>query len=716
MSRHQLGFLVAVALLLNAGLSSLSLACGPWPPDARFWFRFRAGPERKDFLAGDLGVLAPELASIYWFVAYRHLSGAGLDADSQKAVGDYWEPATEAETAEVERRGTHFKPGGWDGWVQSVKSIELPRNGRTSHIYFGNCKADAFATAARTLRDRSEHFGPDSELIAQWKQAQSQVFENCSGSAARIPAALPAEAPPLARADREYQIGAAHFYATDVESAEASFRAIAQNVASPWSRLARYLLARVYIRRALLLEEEPEAWLARAQSHLEGLLDDPEMESLHAASERLLHFVRARTAPIERGRELVDVLGAATLEGPLRQSLIDYFHLMPMLAQWDSDRMSVWIQTARPPSASALETALTEWRQTNGLPWLVLALMKVGPEHPAVEALLGAARRVEPASPAYLTLTHQRARLLAAMDRPDSARALVDAVLDARPGMSRADRNRFYALRETLARDPSEFVRFAQKVPVEVGFADGGRAGLIGYPNDRLSAFRDGRALFEHRTVHVLNRDFTPRHLLELVRDAELTAFLKRQVALAAWTRAVLLRDAATAAELAAMLSGLAPGLRGGLAFHAAAGSSEERAFATSVTMLRLPGLSPLVAPTVGRVAPLGKRDGRNNWWCGYSPGSDGEAIAAPAFLASDPGSATDAMRAPPEEIEAAPLLLGRRVLDWAASHPDDERLAEALHLAVQATRYGCHYGPGGRIDYGDVSRAAFRRCSPEIC
>jgi hypothetical protein len=44
-------------------------------------------------------------------------------------------------------------------------------------------------------------------------------------------------------------------------------------------------------------------------------------------------------------------------------------------------------------------------------------------------------------------------------------------------------------------------------------------------------------------------------------------------------------------------------------------------------------------------------------------------------------------------------------VLAWAKAHPDDPRLAEALHRVVRATRSGCTTEGSG-----DVSREAFTR------
>ena len=40
--------------------------------------------------------------------------------------------------------------------------------------------------------------------------------------------------------------------------------------------------------------------------------------------------------------------------------------------------------------------------------------------------------------------------------------------------------------------------------------------------------------------------------------------------------------------------------------------------------------------------------------------------------------------------LGAAPNYFARLVIDWVQKHQDDQRVPEALALAVRATRYGC--------------------------
>lgn len=68
-----------------------------------------------------------------------------------------------------------------------------------------------------------------TEWSFKWVSAQDQVFSNCGGKAHVIPASLNSGDAQL-RADRAYQIAAAHFYCQNFDEASAEFDAIAKSV------------------------------------------------------------------------------------------------------------------------------------------------------------------------------------------------------------------------------------------------------------------------------------------------------------------------------------------------------------------------------------------------------------------------------------------------------------------------------------------------------
>jgi hypothetical protein len=47
--------------------------------------------------------------------------------------------------------------------------------------------------------------------------------------------------------------------------------------------------------------------------------------------------------------------------------------------------------------------------------------------------------------------------------------------------------------------------------------------------------------------------------------------------------------------------------------------------------------------------------------------------------------------------VTAAPNYIAQQVIAWATKNPADERVPEALHLAVNTTRYGCTDTQTGR-------------------
>ncbi len=165
--------------------------------------------------------------------------------------------------------------------------------------------------------------------------------------------------------------------------------------------------------------------------------------------------------------------------------------------------------------------------------------------------------------------------------------------------------------------------------------------------------------------------------------------------------------------------------------------------------MLRLPGMRTFVTAGLGREPSFaGAKPGvpqfaqldafRDNWWCaipsearmqaaGYTPAvlTDywtssqmnrrempsplrlvyaGDAIGSPAFLSADQKREAQQQWSRLEQAPTAPNYLGNEAIAYARKHPGDPRTAEALHLVVRATRYGCTDEATGRY-----SRQAFQ-------
>jgi hypothetical protein len=104
--------------------------------------------------------------------------------------------------------------------------------------------------------------------------------------------------------------------------------------------------------------------------------------------------------------------------------------------------------------------------------------------------------------------------------------------------------------------------------------------------------------------------------------------------------------------------------------------------------MLKYPGMRPYVDPGVSRMTPLGEIDDfRDNWWCAPTQNA---APPIPDFLSEADKAAAAREVEKLAALGTAPNYLAAQAVAYATRKPDDPRAAEALHLAVRSTRYGC--------------------------
>ncbi|MFI5395577.1 MAG: hypothetical protein ACHQ9S_08590 [Candidatus Binatia bacterium] len=669
-------------------------ACGPFPVEARFWLTQVPNEPLERYLDGHLGILDPALGRAYKYVAYRHLSGVGLGASSQAAVARYWEPQ---EATTPYSRGAISKwedarrqvPGvGYPSMIFPYRDVTRVVGGYTHYSSYVNCLDDSFLNASNALTERIGLFGANSAEVREWLAAQDQVFSNCQHGES-IPEPLPKDRPLPARADREYQIAAAHFYAGHFEQAEQWFRHIAPDRKSPWSTLSAYLVARAIVRQGTLAEPVNRERLSAADTYLRELLADSSRESVHPAAQRLLDYVRVELDPAARQHELAALLSAPSLNSGVHQTLSDYLWLLNRhkgLPE-SNDELADWL---------AGRGTLDRWSVTHSLLWLSAAMMNA-PE--AGNEILQAAAQVATDSPGYLTVSYHRARLLAASGRVTEARGALERLLQEQAQtLSLGDRNRILSLRASLATNLEDFLAFAQQVPVEVGIDDD-RPHLYTHGYEEFV----GKPLFSDATTRVVDLYFTPGLALQVLRRNDLPLNLKRRLALTALVRALLTADDAVAADLSPLARTLAPELGSDLQRVGAAPPGPARQFATALMLLRFPGLQPTFGTPVGRVTALDQIDSlRDNWWC-LTASSDLNQIPAPGLLTAEQRAAAEAMQTKLKEIDAAPIYFGRIVLEWARTHPHDPRLPEALHRVVKATRFGCVN------DDGVTSKSAFQ-------
>lgn len=704
-------FVVVSAVLVLLVMPGAIYSCGPWFDEATFAFADAPQPSQEEFAAGKLGIVLPTLRRSYLIVAYRYLNGLKLDAEQQQdAIADWNRKMVP---------GPNDRPiTAIDEWLKARSQVEgAPRiapydpyaSVSNSHQFFLNCPEEAFRAASATLAARTRKYGEQSAALRAWATAQDQVFSNCDRKARAVPAVLDS-ADPLLRADRNYQIAAAQFYAGDFDGALAAFDAIAKDPASPWASYGSYLAARALVRKATLHTPEEDKFdaptLQEAQRRLEQVASDPHA-AMHDAAARLLEFVLFRTEPEKRVAELEQVMVKPDPGTNFEQHLWDYVLLVSHGEQ--ADDLSDWPRTfyaeppyaqpagAKPHEAQSAAHAVAKWREERSFPWLIAALQLARPNDKDAEELLNAASQVPATSPGYLTVRYYALRVMANGKQQDAARKELDALIS-QPALPVGSRNLLNDERQKLATSLADFLEHASEVPSYVGIdLDLVEEGYPPYQSEQVKASK-GKPFFNSYAAQVLSRRLPLAQLAESARSKAMPAHLQREVARSTWTRAVLLDDMAVADQLQPLLAQLDHPLWAMMDTFRSAKTNEDKRFAAILVMLHNPGLSPSVRAGLPRSATLGEVDHyRDNWWCDdlgaglTSTGTDKDSeFPFPPF-----SSAEDKARLR-KEIEKiaptgpAPNYLASRVLAFAEHHPDDTRVPEALHLAVRSTRWGC--------------------------
>jgi tetratricopeptide (TPR) repeat protein len=721
--RRSLLAVFLAAVLLNC---PTAFACGPFTLEAVFVHTVHPTFPLERFAGGRIGVVQPSYARSYLFVTYRYLSGLSFSTAEQRALVGLWKNRLEF--------SPDLNPEDWSkGWLAARQkvpgvperdAIDVYRSREKPNEYetFVNCNKDSFETAIVTLNERITKYGADNSAIKFWIEGQDQVFANCSGGR-NIPSPAPSNADALMRADRTYQIAAANFYSSNFEEARKDFEAISVDTTSPWQRVAPYLIARTLIRKASLgPSEQKQESLRHAESQLAKILADNKLAHLHAAATRLNNLVRLRLHPDQRLHELAQTLLAKNQNANLKQDLWDYTVLLDGYLEVDEtkprdalkgDDLSDWIATFQSPNLAALDHSLARWQATRADTWLIAALSKVDSKHPRAGELIAQALNVKTNAAAYASARFHAVRLLMESGKNDEARTLVEQLLKTnRAPFDESSLNLLTSKRLLLAINLNDFLAHAPRIPVALSWNDDGREIPAG--DDEVSAEMKAvkdKARFDYDGGNALNRQFPLARLKEAATSTALPAPLRRDVAQAAWLRAAMLGDTKTADELVPVLSALVPELSSLLNAYLTATTPSAKKFSAIYAWLKFPGLEPIVDIGIGRQTPLSQQDTyRDNWWCGaaFQPTQgENEEEGPTSFTARNtqpllfvsPVEKTTAARewATLNAAGAAPNYISSEVIQWATKTPNDPRVPEALHLAVNTTRFGCTDKETGR-------------------
>jgi hypothetical protein len=697
-------------------------SCGPFLPTAAFTFWRAPEDAAGRFARGQLGILQPSFPRFYLIVAYRYLTGVGLNAEERKALFGQ-QPAVASSSpppnAVEEWRKARARVAG-NGAALNLNTFKTI-SGTEYFLVYLNCNDDAFSSAAKTLDERIRQLGLQSSEVKEWVTAQDQVFANCSGGSS-IPAPLDGNARPLARADRAYQIAAANFYAGELVNAERLFRAIADDRDSPWSRVASYLVARSLLREATLSVKGVGAdrnKLVEAETQLQSILKDPARSAMHPAARKLLEYIQVRLAPGARMHDLATAIVRKDSQATIEQDVTDYRYLYDSYERGDfggsvarptGDDLTAWISAFQTPDAIA---AATRWREKQTLPWLLAALSRASGDQAGVSDLIAAGEKVGRDSPGYATAAFHTVRLLIEAKQTGEARNLLDKLLAADAGsLPESSLNLFRAERTKIAANWDEFLKFAARVPAGTfaGFRRYGNGDIDGEDASVPEGVKPHQPAFDVDGAKIVNEQTPLDLLLDAAQRDVLPRPMRREVATSVWVRSILFGDENTAKAVTPLLQDLEPELKQPLQAYAEAKDPESRKFAAVFLMLHYPGLRPYAQTGFGRITPTGKLDEfSDNWWCAFraSQGTPDyyrlastmpeqlqqlypDGASKGQFLSPDQQARGQAEWKRLTELPPAPEYLARQAIEWIKNNPNDPRAPETLHLAVRSVRYGC--------------------------
>ncbi len=663
----------------------------------------------KDFAAGKLGIVRPALSKENQIIAFRHMEGWGLDEEAQAAV---------LTTPEVDSGGPGPEPDLWLKARTVIVGGEPPKIDPFTQLKDYNSyvriPAGAFIHAAAKLEELTKSHGSKSPEVLEWIKGQDQVFASTTASPA-VPAVV--KGPEWLRAEREYQIAAALFYAEKFDEARKAFQAISLDKGSPWQSWGTYLQARCWVREATLRPLYSTAPVGgagdfrrpylQAQALLEIALKSKLLpEDVRDAAENYRDLVRHVTEPALLRDEALVQLSTPKVGGGFRAAMtrlisaekaaekaaektvekaaekdkaISKVHGEPINSRAES--MRAWLDAFAGDALQANGASfLKEAKESHSM--LVAALAKLPKGHPDEKALMALAQKVPATSPAYptirwqliwlelgsLPLATQKARLEAALKRKDlPAWAL----------------NRLRIGRRSLAGSLEEWIPFAASIVVAT---DTENELEISKPDEKSGEFPQ---FFSGNEGNAINANLTLDQLLTVAKNPSLPKSVAAEVARCAWMRAFVLDRLDKAAAFTPLLEDR---LKARAQSILGIQDPVDRRFEAVRLMLENPGLRFDVGTdytTRTNIYDVKEFDSlRDNWWCGSrddakTPGT-GPGLS---FLKPSDLQQATADHAALDKIPAAQIYFGNAVMAFAEAHPDDPRLPEALHKVIAATR-----------------------------
>lgn len=701
--------IIMVSMLLSD--THILFACGPFEEEVIFTFYNHPDYPLEQFAKGKLGILQSGYQRKYLVFAYRYLNNIKMSNKEMKMIASLLAPppdiyAFEYESEEQKAINEWIAERAKISGAPSQPAINTNYSNLADDNYysFENCYSDAFRNATKTLKDRVRRYGKWQNLIVDWVKTQDQVFSGCSGTA-QIPMPSPSWAPPIVRADREYQIAAAYFYNRNYDESRKRFEDITKNNNSPWKSLAHLLVARSLIRKGTTPDKPDKAVLSKAEEKLKQILSDPNLAEVHTSAGRMVMLIESIINPVKRLHNSSKAL-QKTITETTRQELIDFTFLLERYESYSvpedsennfkldlppntrQDEMIDWILTFQMQGKEWLEHSLKRWKETSSLHWLVAAIDKVEANNPRAKELIKAAAKLKTDSPAYHHANYHLLRLMIDRGQRNTARKKLDAILSSKIFIPISSRNQFLYLRSKLARNLHEFFKYSQRKIIAVRYFD----------DDAIK----GKAGFDTDSIETINESLPLQLLVNAVSNKRIQKNLRRQIAIAAFTRSTLLGKNQTTKSLAPKLISLVPEMKKQLQAVRSAPNPSKLKQAALFAILKYPGMRPHVDIGWERPEPHKKiNDYRNNWWCDFEefvafsddrvyPPEKKTVVDIAAWLSKNQRRILAHEKRILKSQLYGPNELCKRTIKWAKQNPKDPRIPEALHLAVKSVRFGC--------------------------
>jgi hypothetical protein len=722
MSRKKAAIACAILALALPGNS-----CGPFFGEAVFVNR-AVPSDLASFLNGHLGVVQAGLRPRYLALAYRILSGPPLTDQEKSSILDIHNAIQNGDqNASADLESLNNAASKWSN--ERAKVIHATGDAPLSTASravpgqqwqdYDNCLQDAFANAANTLAARARDHAADKAELADWVGGQDAVFSNCGGSG-QMPS--PVSKPQWLAYDRAYQIAAAHFYRSEWDSARGQFAQIAADPGSPHRSLAAFMVGRCLLRQATLSlpDKNDDSLMHQAAAQFSKVMQAG--GSYAGPAEELLNFVDLRIDPSAAAARLGDRISHP--DPRIAQHLTDLAYVAgyKWLDHQEVARKSDLIDWALniqgfvidPKKTSRPDHAKDRWHQTGNVAWLVAALISA----PTPDAELDhAAESVPATSPAWVTVAYARLQM-----RPASAetRAQAEKLLHdlAARHESPDTLNLFAILARQKAESLQQFARLAPLEPVGEDDGENGESplpaasatptGIIPSTMAGLPINVAGARRIDTDTAIILNRHIPLNDLTPLVLNSSWPKQLRFELALAVWTRAVLLEKPEEARLLTPSLIAGEPGWKQWLTAYDAATTPEDRHVTGLLALMRFPSVRPYINAGSSREEGfVGYSGYRDNWWCAdmggfdYSTGHNfggaypnpnkPPAVDLPGFVTPTMTTEADHEQAELANIGDAPEYFGKQALAWVKAHPKDPRNSEVLGFALRAMRNGCN-------------------------